>query len=176
MGYRYTVMDASVSIHMLLDHQQMTGAQYDATVAAGAVSSNGVMTGGATSGSTLVAATLDGVPGVVEYTAPGFITYTPVAYCATGASANGASSSSINGQMALPSTAQPPPPPQTAYIATAMDPNSSGYFEPGIHYVMPSTTCSSSPTHQGDYIVTPSTPNSAEPYDPKAAAQQGNGF
>ena len=176
-------MDASVSIHMLLDHQPMAS-QYDAACF-GAVSSGTVVT-------------LDGVPGVVEYTAPGIATYTPVVQYAAAATAsgcttlnNGANSNSINGpqqiaavqaatvQAAPAATAPPPPqaalPQQTAYITAVTDPNSTGYYEPGIHYVLPATTCDSSPVHQGDsYIVaTPSssTASSAESYDSKSMQQ-----
>lgn len=202
MGYRYT-MDASVSIHMLLDQQQSMASQYDAACF------------GAVTNGTIV--TLDGVPGVVEYTAPGIATYTPVVqYAAAAATAavpappsgcttinNGATSNSINGptaqQIAVQAatvqaapaphpTAAPPPPPhppqataaippqQTAYLAAVTDPNSSGYFEPGIHYVLPATTCDSSPVHQGDsYIVaTPvssTVSTAAESYDPKTMQQ-----
>ena len=176
-------MDASVSIHMLVDHQSMAS-QYDAA-GFGAVSSGTFVT-------------LDGVPGVVEYTAPGIATYTPVQYATTAASGcasvnNGANSNSITGPQqqiavqaaavqAAPAAAAPPPaqaalPQQTAYIAAVTDPNSTGYYEPGIHYVLPVTTCDSSPGHQGDsYIVaTPvsSTATTAETYDPKSV-QQGN--
>ncbi len=185
MGYRYTVMDASVSIHMLLDHQPMAS-QYDAACF------------GPMSSGTIV--TLDGVPGVVEYTAPGVATYTPVVqYAAASAAAaaplsNGASNNSINGQLAAPAgaapqatapppTAQAPPTPalpqQTAYLAAVTDPGTTAYFEPGIHYVLPATTCDSSPVHQGDsYLVaTPassSTASTADSFDPKSIQQGKN--
>ena len=173
-------MDTSVSIHMLVDHQPMAS-QYDGACF-GAVSSGTIVT-------------LDGVPGVVEYTAPGIATYTPVVqYAAAAASGctavnNGASSNSINGPQqiavqaaavqAAPAGTAPPPqaalPQQTAFITAVTDPNSTGYYEPGIHYVLPATTCDSSPVHQGDsYIVaTPvsSTATTAESYDSKSMQQ-----
>ena len=174
-------MDASVSIHMLVDHQSMAS-QYDAA-GFGAVSSGTIVT-------------LDGVPGVVEYTAPGIATYTPVVqYAGTAASGctsnNGANSNSITGPQqqiavqaaavqAAPAAAAAPPaqpalPQQTAYIAAVTDPNSTGYYEPGIHYVLPVTTCDSSSGHQGDsYIVTTpvsSTATTADTYDPKSMPQ-----
>ena len=147
-------MDASVSIHMLLDPQPMAASQYDAACY-GAVSSGTIVT-------------LDGVPGVVEYAGPGIATYTPVVqYAASAAAAatgtcvstaavplnNGASNAnSINSQIAVPSQQpQQPPPQQTAYFAAVTDPGGGApYYEPNVHYVLPVTTCDSSPVHQGD--------------------------